>query len=228
MTAHEMVQTIQRIARHEAAQVWAPALGVVTSQHVGDDKPDSACTVRLRESDIVLPRVPVATGLVGAVATPDVGDLVVVLFLGGDLHAPVIVGRLYHRDLYPPNHETGDLVAWLPQAKDAEDETLRVTVKTPDGGPRSMELKIGGDPEVVVTVDEERIELKTGETQLTLSQSSSSDGKAELKVAGSSVVVKQGGDVTITAEGKLELKGNEVSITGESKVKVSGQMIDLN
>jgi hypothetical protein len=228
MSTQEIVQTMQRIARHEAGQVWAPALATVTSVHAGDGKPDYACTVRLRESGMVLPRVPIATGLIGTVALPADGDLVVIVFIGGHLHAPVVVGRLYHRDLPPPEHQAGEVVGWLPQAGTAEDETIRVAIRTPDDGPRAIVVSIAGEVEVKVTVDDERIELVAGSTSLTLVQSGSSDGQAELKVGDSSVVIEQGGDVSIVATGVLELKANEVKISGEASVKVTGQIIDLN
>ena len=166
--------------------------------------------------------------LVGFAALPAVGDLVVIVFIGGDLHAPVVVGRLYHRDLLPPEHEPAEVIGWLPQAGTETTETIRLEVKTPDGGPRTVKVSIEADVEVTVTIDEQRIELHAGEAVLTLEQPGSSDGKATLKVGDSSVVVEQGGDVKITASGALELKANEVKISGDSSVKVTGQMIDLN
>jgi uncharacterized protein involved in type VI secretion and phage assembly len=225
---HGMVHTIRRIARDEVAHAPAAALGVVTSLHGRDGEPDHACTVQLRESGIVLPRVPIATGLIGVAALPREQDLVLVVFAGGDLHAPVVVGRLYNEAVDPPKHAPGELVAWLPGGEEDEDKTLRLTVKTPDDGTRSIELVIGGDVEVKVEIDDQKIRLQAQDASITLSQSGSSDGKAELKVGDSSIVVEQGGDVTITASGKLELKANEVKVTGDSSVKVTGQTIDLN
>src|SRR5258705_9928714 len=105
---------------------------------------------------------------------------------------------------------------------------MRLEVRRPDGGPRAIELTIAGDVEVKVSVDETQIALVAGKTSLTLSQSGGSDGKAELMVGDSSVVIEQGGDVTITAKGTLEIKANEVKISGDSSVKVTGQVIDLN
>lgn len=228
MSTQEIVQTMQRIARHEAGKVWAPALATVTSVHPGNGKPDYACTVRLRESGMVLPRVPIATGVVGVVALPSIDDLVVVLFIGGDLHAPVVVGRLYHRDLVPPEHGAGEVAGWLPGAGPAEDETIRFTVRTPDAGPRAIEVSIAGEVDVKIIVNEERIELQAGKTALTLLQTSGSDGRAELKVGDASVLIEQSGDVSIVATGALDLKAKEVRISGEASVKVTGQIIDLN
>jgi uncharacterized protein involved in type VI secretion and phage assembly len=225
---HGMVHTIRRIARDEVARAPAAALGIVTSLHGRDSEPDYACTVKLRESGLVLPKVPIASGLIGVAALPREQDLVLVVFAGGDLHDPVVVGRLYNEAVDPPKHAPGQLVAWLPGGEEEEDKTLRLTVKTPGDGTRSVELAIGGDVEVKVEIDDQKIKLNAQDASITLSQSGSSDGKAELKVGDSSIVVEQGGDVTITASGTLELKANQVKVTGDSSVKVTGQTIDLN
>jgi uncharacterized protein involved in type VI secretion and phage assembly len=225
---HSMVHTIRRIARDEVAHAPAAALGVVTSLHGRNGEPDYACTVQLRESGVVLPKVPVATGLVGLAALPREQDLVLVVFAGGDLHDPVVVGRLYSEAVDPPTNAPGEVVAWLPGGEEAEDKSLRLTVKTPGDGTRSVELALGGDVEIKVEIDDKHIRVQAQDASLTLEQSGSSDGKAELKVGDSSIVVEQGGNVTITASGTLELKANEVKVTGDTSVKVTGQTIDLN
>ena len=61
-----------------------------------------------------------------------------------------------------------------------------------------------------------------------MTQSSGSDGKAELQVGDSKIVVEQGGDVTIEAAGTLKLKATKIEISGDATVKVAGQTIDLN
>ncbi len=80
--AHQLVHTIRQIARHETRKQWAPALGVVMSVFGTNGTTDYACTVELRELGIVLPRVPIATDLIGAAALPREEDLVVVVFVG--------------------------------------------------------------------------------------------------------------------------------------------------
>ena len=225
---HGMVQTIRRIARDEVAHAPAAALGIVTSLHGRDSEPDYACTVQLRETGLVLPKVPIATGLTGVAALPREQDLVLVVFAGGDLHDPVVVGRLYNEAVDPPEHAPGQLIAWLPGGEEDEAKALRLTVKTPGDGTRSLELALGGDIEVKVEIDDQKIRLTAQDASITLSQSGSSDGKAELKVGDASIVIEQGGDVTITAAGTLELKADKVKITGDSSVQVTGQTIDLN
>jgi hypothetical protein len=227
VTTQDIVHTMQRIARHEVDRSWAPALATVTAL-ADAAAPDLACTVRLRETGMVLPRVPIATGLVGVAAPPAVGDLVVVLFLGGDLHAPVVVGRLYHRDVHPPAHEPGEVIAWLPGAGTDEAETIRLALRSAGDGPRSVEVSIAGDQAVTVTVDETHVELVAGEARVTVEQPGGSSGRASLVVGESSVVVEQGGDVTVEASGTLTLKAAKVVISGDASVKITGQIIDLN
>jgi len=224
---HAMVHTIRRIARDEVAHRPTAALGVVTSLHGRNGEPDYACTVRLRESGIVLPKVPIATGVIGLAALPRENDLVLVVF-AGDLHAPVVVGRLYHEAVDPPTHSPGQVVAWLPGGEGAEDATLRLVVDTPGDGTRSIELVLGGEVEVAVRIDSGGIRLTTQDASLALTQSGSSDGRAELKVGDCSVVIEQSGNVTVAASGTLELKASEIKLTADAAVTVTGQTIDLN
>ena len=110
MTTLTLYDTIRRIVAEELAQLRTAELGIVEEQHphASDSDTDNyACTVRLRDSDIVLPHVPLATQRLGTVAIPAVGELVLVQFLGGDINAPVITGRLYDEVTRPPVNEAG-------------------------------------------------------------------------------------------------------------------------
>jgi uncharacterized protein involved in type VI secretion and phage assembly len=223
-----VVQTIRSIARDEAAQHWQPALGVVTSTHGRNGDEAHACTVELRETGIVLPRVPIAVGVMGFAALPAEGDLVLVAFANGDLHAPCVVGRLYSESVSPPVHDEREVVLSLPGGEDAADSRLEIRVKTPDDGSRNLHVLVDGSVKVELEVSDDGIRLQAQEAKLELTQSSSSDGKAELVVGQTSVVLEQGGDVSIEASGTLKLKATNVEISGDATVKVAGQTIDLN
>ena len=99
MSTEQLLHTLRGIARDEAAQRWATAAAVVRSVHGGTEH---ACTVQLRESGLVLPRVPIAVGVLGAAALPNEGELVLVAFNGGDVHGGVVIGRLYDEKTAPP------------------------------------------------------------------------------------------------------------------------------
>ena len=225
MSAQQLVQTVRGIARDEARQRWTTAAAVVRSVHGGGEH---ACTVQLRESGLVLPRVPIAVGLLGVVALPNEGDLVVVAFAGGDVHGGVVIGRLYDENVAPPDHGPGQLVLNLPAGETADDSRLLLTVAVPGDGTRSATLTLGGSVTVSVAIDDGGVVVTAGEATLSLTQSSSSDGTAELKVGGSSVLIEQGGDVTVKATGTLTLQATNVEISGDATVKVAGQTIALN
>lgn len=223
-----MVQTIRRIARHEVEQHHHPCLAVVKSVHGRNGASDYSCTVTLRETGLVLPKVPIATGVIGMTALPREDDLVVVLFLGGDLHAPVVVGRLYSEGFAPPMHGPGEVVGVLPGGEESSDKALELRIKTPDDGTRSMKLTLDGSVKVEVEVNDEGVRVQAQDAQVLVKQTGSSDGQVLLKVGNSSVTVEQGGDITITAEGKLTLKGKQVEVSGDTSIKIAGQTIDLN
>jgi phage baseplate assembly protein gpV len=225
MSAQQLVQTVRGIARAEVLQRWTTASAVVKSLHGGTEH---ACTVQLRESGLVLPRVPIAVGVLGSVALPNEGDLVIVAFAGGDVHGGVIVGSVYDENTAPPDHGPGQVVLNLPAGETSDDSRLLLTVNVPGDGTRSATLTLGGSVTVSVTIDDGGVVVSAGEASLALKQSSSSDGSAELKVGGSSVLIEQGGDVTVKATGTLTLEGTKVEISGDATVKVAGQTIALN
>jgi uncharacterized protein involved in type VI secretion and phage assembly len=225
---HRIVQTIQQIARHEAEQQLAPALAIVESvQGTAGGAASYSCTVQLRDSGLTLPKVPIATPVIGHVSLPAEGDLVLVAFAGGDLHAPVVIGRLYSDEVMPPKNAQGELVTILPGGE--ADETKRLEWRISTGSERSLVLKLAGSSvSVEVSITDKGIELKTGEVTLALTQSGASDGKAELKAGDAKVTIEQKGDVSIETTGKLKLKASDIEITADAKVKISGATVELN
>ena len=100
-----IVSIFQQIAAREAEKIYTTELGEVTAifPHASDgDKNNYQCSVKVKNrkaadgSDFELRKVPVATGHIGLANIPNMGDLVLIQFIGGDLNAPVITGRLYN------------------------------------------------------------------------------------------------------------------------------------
>ncbi|HKO58447.1 MAG TPA: phage baseplate assembly protein V [Thermoanaerobaculia bacterium] len=224
---HRLVSTIQQIARHEAAQQAAPCLGIVQSVHGSGAGPDYACTVQLRESGVVLPKVPIAVQFIGFASLPRENDLVLVAFAGGDLHAPVVIGRLYNEEVAPPANAPGELIAFLPG--DAKTSTDRIELKVATDGGRKIELKLAGNSvNVEVLIDDGGIQFKAQDVVLALTQSGPSDGKAELKAGDAKVTLEQSGDVSVETTGSLKLKAGQIEIKADGSVKISGATVELN
>lgn len=225
---HQMVQTIRQIARHELEQQWGANLAVVKSVFGTNGTQEYACTVQLRESGIVLPHVPIATGVIGMASLPRENDLVLVMFAGGDLHAPVIVGRLYSEAVAPPTHGPGELVTVLPGDETSADKRLELRITTPGDGTRALKLTLDGSVKVELIVDDTGVQVQAGDATLKVTQTGSSDGTVELATSGAKLTIEQGGDVTLEAQGTLTLKATKIDIKGDAQVSIGGQIIKLN
>jgi phage baseplate assembly protein gpV len=204
-----LYETIQRIVQEELGRVRTAELAVVQEQHPhadGSDKDNYACTVRLRDSGIVLGQVPIATSRIGNVSIPAVGELVLVQFVGGDINAPIITGRLYNDEDRPPVNEDGQAITHLPLG--AEDGDA-VHIELHSGDRRELVFKLGSGIEVNVRDDDPVVELKV-------------DGdKAALRI-------DRDGAVALESQGNVELKGNEISIEAQSQLNLKGGTVNIN
>lgn len=129
---NSIVTVMQKVAAREAQKIHTSELGVVTSvfPHKADsDKENYQCSVKLKNkkqadgSDFELRQVPVVTQHIGLANVPSVGDLVLVGFVGGNINAPVILGRLYNDEDTPPKNDVGQLVV-------ERLETITLTLKS--------------------------------------------------------------------------------------------------
>lgn len=198
MTA-TLYDTIRRIVQEEMGQIRTAELAVVEEQHADE----FAATVKLRDSGIVLRKVPVATQRIGAASIPAVGDLVLVQFVGGDVNAPIITGRLYNDEDRPPANDDGQAILHLPL--DAGDDDA-VHWELHSGDKREIVLKLGGGLELNLRDDDPVVELSVD------------GGKATLKI-------ERDGAVTLESQGNLKVKGADVSLEGDSiKVEASGEL----
>jgi len=222
MTA-ALYESIARIARHEANAKAISAVGKVVELFPGDGTPpDHAVSVKLRDSGLVLPRVAIAVGVMGFAAIPAIDDLVVILFLEGDVNAPIVVGRLYHPDQNPPKHQEGELVLKLPSGKAEPDLTLEISGKEP-----TLRLKLPGD--VLLEVVQEKVVIQVGGADgMVISVDGAGGGRSELKAGDAKITLKKNGDITISTSTKLTLEGSEIAISGSSKVKITGAIVEVN
>ena len=219
MTNH-LYDAVARVARHEAAVRPTAAVGEVTDVHTrAGPALDHAVTVKLRDRGLVLPRVPIVVGALGLVATASVGDLVLVVFAEGDLGAPVVVGRLYHSDLPPPEHADGQVVLALPPG--SASPAVHAVV---DGGAPSVELDVGSRTTVKVT--DGMVEVTAGDAKVTIDATGSGEVKV---VAGQATVTLAGkGDVTVEAANALTLKATTIELKASATVKITGAKVDIN
>lgn len=219
MTAALLYDSVARIARHEAQARPVASVGVVTSQFAYEGTPDHAVSVQLRDSGLVLPRVPVAVGALGFAAIPAVDDLVLVAFLEGDWQAPVVVGRLYHPDQQPPRHKAGQLVLRLPSGADEPQLACEI-----DADPARVQLQLPGD--VQVTIEKDVLTLAVG--KLKVAMEGAGGGRLTLAAGDTSITCKADGDLSLKTNAKLKLEASEIEIAGNAKVSISGAQVAIN
>lgn len=220
MSTALLFNSIARIARHEAAARPVASVGKVTSVFPNDGPPaDHAVSVELRDSGIVLNRVPVAVGAMGFAAIPAVDDLVVVVFLEGDFHSPVVVGRLYHPDQEAPKHKDGQIVLRLPSGASSPDLECEIA-----GDPPSLKLTLPGD--VLLELVEEKITLAVGDVKVTID--GGGGGRMELAAGETKITMKKDGDIQVKTSGKMKFEASEIELNGQAKVKITGGMVEVN
>jgi phage baseplate assembly protein gpV len=203
-----LFETIRRIVRDELRTSRRTALAVVEQSHPHADAGDTdnyACTVRLRDTDVTIKHVPVVTPRLGLVSVPSPGDLVIVEFVGGDVHAPVIIGTLYNDEDRPPPSEEGQFVLHLPNdASEADAVHLAIT----SDSARELTLTLGSGLTLHLRDDDPAVELDVDNGRATIRIDR--DGATSIESGGALSVKAQ--EITIEAPGALTLKGATVDI----------------
>jgi phage baseplate assembly protein gpV len=221
-----IVEAIQAIVRHELARVRVADLGVVEtvrSHADGGDHDNYGCDVRLKNSGLLLKRVPVATQAIGAVAAPRKGELVMVVYDKGDVNQPVVVGRLYTDEQRPPLNEVGEHITRIPLAEPDDSTLLAVLRNLPDQSPpREALLQLA--PKVTVQATDGTVKAVAGKNELVIDQQGQSGGTVKVVAGRSTITLNQDGDVTVEAAGSLTLKATgDLTLEGKSvKVKATG------
>lgn len=243
-----VVGVMRRVAEHEARRILTTELGVVTAVFPHADEGDTdnyACSVQLKTRVLAdgqrmeLRRVPVATPYVGMAAIPNVGDLVLVQFLGGDVSAPVITGRLYDDESRPPPNAVDEL---LVRHKPASGGSIRIDK---DG----QVIVASGSGENTLTVNDDAIRVENEKFSLVIDFKGgtitlTSDGDLELvapngtlRLDANAVEIRSAGDVAVKADqgafsvASLEMKvkaSSGATIEASGPVAVKGATVDLN
>lgn len=204
-----LYETIQRIVQDELAQLRTAEIAVVKEQHPHEsesDKDNYSCSVELRNSGLALKHVPVATSQIGVASIPSVGDLVMIQFIGGNLNAPVITGRLYNDQDRPPVNAGGQMVMHLPLAAGDSDA---VHVQVDSGDSRSIQLKLGTGLSIQLQDDDPAVEIDVD------------GGKAK-------VTIGKDGAITVESQGDINVKGSQITIEAQGELNLKGATINLN
>lgn len=181
----ELVPLLRALIQDELRSLQLGDIGVVTQVFPHADEGDAAnyeCSVKLRNRELELRKVPMCTPHIGMASVPRVGELVLVTYVHGDPNQPIIIGRLYSDEVRPPVHAEK---AWH--------------VESPLQAKTSLTLTAEG-----------AVHIQAGDTTLLLNKSGDvelkSAGALKLKVAGevhlegdAAAEIKVSGDATVSA-----------------------------
>jgi uncharacterized protein involved in type VI secretion and phage assembly len=212
----DLVATIRAIVRDELLRRRGPELGTVTQLNPktgDDDDGNHQVNVQLR-SGLELQRVPVVVSRVGLSALPNVGDLVVVDFIGHDLNAPIALGCLYDEQAHPPVAQEHEVVYTPPDPDDSSVRRLHLAM--PSGSS--------------VTLDDDKLTLTFGDTSVVVNTDGDVTINAKGKVSISSqsdIELDAQGDLTLSATGDISIKGSSATFEGQSDATVKGPSLTL-
>lgn len=213
-----MIEVIRKIIEDEISKLYVAELGVITSifPHSGEnDKENYECNVKLKYRDLELRKVPVATQHIGLANIPNVGDLVLVTFLNGNVNAPVIIGRLYTDEDRPPTNKEEEIIYIPPYSKSSD--LRRIHMEFPGG--------------IILSVKDDQVSVEAGKTKLKMNR----DGDIDIESA-AKVNMKATGDMSLSAANlKIESRGTlDVKATGTAKfeatgpLNIKGSMVNIN
>lgn len=225
-----IVDTIQQIIRHELRDIRITEFGLVEKVYphsAADDKHNYGCDVKLKNSELLLKRVPVATDRIGTVAVPNIGDMVILAFDQGDINQPIIIGRLYNNQDRPPLNNPDEVIFRLPLAA-ADDKTIKAEIRNLQDNSPPREILLEMSPQITVRITDGVVRATAGKTEMVLDQPNSSGGKVTVNTGRSKITMNQDGDINVEAAGAMSIKakrdlsleGQNVSIKGMLKTEI--------
>jgi len=218
-----VVTTIQEIIRHELRNVRTAEMGLVEAVYphaASDDDDNYGCDIRLKNSGLLLKRVPVATDRIGTAAIPNKGDLVLLAFDNGDINQPIIIGRLYNDADRPPLNNPDEVIFRLPLAK-AENKTLKAAIRNIEANDPPREIIIEMPPKITLRITDGTVSATAGKTEMKLDQPNGSGGTVTVLAGQTQITMNQDGDITVEAAGAITLKATD-------DLTLEGQNIKLN
>lgn len=221
-----IVSTIQEIIRQELRRVRIADLGIVEDvyPHSGSGDDDNyGCDVRLKNSGLLLKRVPIAIGHIGTAAIPNKGDLVLLAFDKGDVNQPIIIGRLYNQKQRPPLNTTDEVIFRLPLAE-ADNKTIKGAIRNHPSSSPPREIIFEMPPKITVRITDGTVRATAGKTEMKLDQPGGSGGTVTVFAGRTRITMNQDGDVTVEAAANMSFKATgDLTIQGQN-VKIEGQL----
>jgi phage baseplate assembly protein gpV len=221
-----MIEIIKKIVEEEMKKLHIAEIGEVTSifPHSSDgDKDNYECNVKLKNRDLELRRVPVATQHIGLANIPNVGDLVLLTFLNGDINAPIIIGRLYTSEDRPPVNKEKEII-YIPKYP-KNSNLRRIHLEFPGGTALSI-----SDGEIILKAGKTKFELSHEKSEIHTKSGhkivlDESKGKEKIeikdKTGNNSIVIDSiQNTINISSQMKMSIQANMIEIEAQSMMTI--------
>jgi hypothetical protein len=221
-----IVSTIQEIVRHELRGVRIAELGLVEAVYPHSESSNSdnyGCDVRLKNSGLLLKRVPLTIGHIGTAAIPNKGDLVLLSFYKGDINQPIISGRLYNEKQRPPLNNPDEVIFRLPLVED-DDKTIKGAIRNLQSKSPPREIIFEMTPKITMRITDDTVRATAGKTEMKLDQPGGSGGTVTVLAGRTKITMTQDGDIKVEAAGAMNFEATgDVSIKGQN-IKIESQL----
>lgn len=206
MSNNSIVEMIRKIAEKEIQKLHILELGVITSvfpHSLDSDNNNFECNVKLKDKEIELRKVPVATSHIGLSNIVHTGDLVLVSYISGDFNSPVIIGRLYNDEDRPPLSKEEEIVYQPPYIQDNSLRRLNIVL-----------------PQGTVNIDlyDDRLNVNIGNTSF----SAQSKGEIEIKSARTQIILDDTQGIKIKSDANLQIESAQDLSIKASTITIDG------
>lgn len=161
---------------------------------------------------------------------PTVGDLVVLAYLDGDVHRPLVLGGFWNTESKPPftiqEGKVTDYAIRMPSKAQLsfheEEKKYKITLVTPAG--------------TTLVLDDEQqaaqLQDKDGKNALTIDWKNgavtlAAEKKLTLSAGKTSIVLEEGGNITQKGSGTLSLEGTNIQAKASSKLAQQGGTVEV-
>ena len=213
--------------------------GVILAEITNIRDPDNLNRVKCKpvttdkdvaETDWCYCAAPMAGKGYGQFFFPNPGDLVLLSYLGGDVHHPLVLGSYWANDVKPPyqiqegKNEVRSIKtpAGIEIKLEDTEKKEKITITTPAGATLLLD-----DEQKSVTIKDQKAEnqllINWEKGEITLAAKT----KLTLSAGDTSLVLESSGNLTATASKAMECSANDISLQSKASFKAEGAQMDL-
>ncbi len=156
---------------------------------------------------------------------PKVGDMVILGYLGNDVHRPIVLGSFWNSESAPPeqvkNGKSEDYTLKTPTKVEVkihdEDKKQKIYVNLPSGN----QVVVDEDKQTILTRNKGNdtgivMKMKDGEVELKAKK------KLTIKAGKASITLENNGNITLKGSNKVALDGKSVEAKAKGKLALQG------